>query len=325
MPGSTPMLDRPIGGDRAWVGGSIDRSQWLFPISADCLAELQAAIDHHRSHPLPIILVEPRSFRLDACWALVERVRRALDDGPGFALLDRLPLEELGAAGAQLAYWLLGSLLARPVAQKFDGSAFLYEVKDTGRPVGNGVRRDSTNLEIRFHTDNAYNGAPPDYVGLLCVRPAKCGGVSQVMSFYTAHNALLAHHRTTLRRLYQPFLFDRQREHASGDSLVAANPIFRYRDGLRVQLAVSLIRAGYRLADQEIDEEGDQALRALDSVLDDMSCWQEFEFRPGQMQFLNNRTCGHRRTAFEDDTDPNAMRLLIRLWLRDWGDRSYPG
>jgi hypothetical protein len=147
------------------------------------------------------------------------------------------------------------------------------------------VRRDSTNLEIRFHTDNAYNGAPPDYVGLLCVRPAKCGGVSQVTSFYTAHNALLAHHRTTLRRLYQPFLFDRQREHASGDSLVAANPIFRYRDGLRVQLAVSLIRAGYRLADQEIDEEGDQELWALDSVLDDVSCWQEFEFRPGKCSF----------------------------------------
>jgi alpha-ketoglutarate-dependent taurine dioxygenase len=319
------MLDRPIGGDRAWVGGSIDRGQWLFPISADCLAELQAAIDHHRSHPLPVILVEPGSFRLEACSVLVERVRRALDDGPGFALLDRLPLEEFGAAGAQLAYWLLGSLLARPVAQKFDGSAFLYEVKDTGRPVGNGVRRDSTKLEIRFHTDNAYNDAPPDYVGLLCVRPAKRGGVSQVMSFYTAHNALLAHHRTILPRLYQPFLFDRQREHASGDSLVAANPIFRYRDGLRVQLAVSLIRAGYRLADREIDEEGDQALGALDSVLDDVSCWQEFEFRPGQIQFLNNRTCGHKRTAFEDDADPNAMRLLIRLWLRDWGDRSYPG
>jgi hypothetical protein len=46
---------------------------------------------------------------------------------------------------------------------------------------------------------------------------------------------------------------------------------------------------------------------------------------PCRSSFLNNRTCGHKRTAFEDDTDPNAMRLLIRLWLRDWGDRSYPG
>ena len=66
MPGSTPMLDRPIGGDRAWVGGSIDRSQWLFPISADCLAELQAAIDHHRSHPLPIILSQQPDLRPQA-------------------------------------------------------------------------------------------------------------------------------------------------------------------------------------------------------------------------------------------------------------------
>jgi hypothetical protein len=69
--------------------------------------------------------------------------------------------------GALLALQL--SLLARPVAQKWQGD-MTYEVTDTGRPPGNGVRPDKTNAEQNFHTDNSYNLCPPDVVSLFCVR-----------------------------------------------------------------------------------------------------------------------------------------------------------
>src|SRR5262249_40217550 len=114
-----------------------------------------------------------------------------------------------------------------------------------------------------------------------------------------------------------------QREHAPGENLVASHPVLRGDGAIKVQYSEFLIRAGYRLAGQPIDAEGDQALRSLAAVLETPELAQEFDFAPGQMQFLDNWICGHKRSAFADDEA--AKRLLLRLWLRDGGDRSYAG
>ena len=53
------------------------------------------------------------------------------------------------------------------------------------RAPGSGVRPDQTNIELKFHTDNSYNRAPPDRIVLLCLRPAQHGGLSRVASFHT--------------------------------------------------------------------------------------------------------------------------------------------
>jgi alpha-ketoglutarate-dependent taurine dioxygenase len=50
-----------------------------------------------------------------------------------------------------------------------------------------------------------------------------------------------------------------------------------------------------------------------------------FAFQPGQIQVINNRRIGHRRTPFRDASEPEKRRHLIRLWLRDEGDRSFLG
>jgi alpha-ketoglutarate-dependent taurine dioxygenase len=41
------------------------------------------------------------------------------------------------------------------------------------------------------------------------------------------------------------------------------------------------------------------------------------DLRPGDMQFLNNHTILHSRTAYEDypEPEPERRRDLIRLWL----------
>ena len=66
------------------------------------------------------------------------------------------------------------ALVARPVAQSLSG-IMIYDVEDTGQQAtpGSGIRPDKTNIELSFHNDNNYNRAPPDYVGLLCLRPAR--------------------------------------------------------------------------------------------------------------------------------------------------------
>jgi hypothetical protein len=57
----------------------------------------------------------------------------------------------------------------------------------------------------QLSTDNSFDDGIADYVGLLCIQPAKSGGLSQVVSGYSVHNELLAKHRDLLEILYQPW------------------------------------------------------------------------------------------------------------------------
>ena len=52
---------------------------------------------------------------------------------------------------------------------------------------------------------------------------------------------------------------------------------------------------------------------------------KEFFFEPGQVQIVDNRRCGHRRTGFFDWPEPERRRHLVRLWLRGSGKPFYNG
>ena len=82
---------------------------------------------------------------------------------------------------------------------------------------------------------------------------------------------------------------------------------------------------GHRLADEPLDAAGEVALEHLESIMNQPAMWKEFVFQPGQIQIVDNRRCGHKRTAFRDPPDPDRRRHLVRLWLRDGGRRFYNG
>ena len=148
---------------------------------------------------------------------------------------------------------------------------------------------------------------------------AMSGGVSGIVSFQTAHNKLLQRDPELLARLYRPFCFDRQKEHAPDDpDLFSRYPVFSYDgDLIRVRFFDSIIQNGYKVAGEEIDELGQRALHALAAVINEDGVGREFDFEPGQIQIVDNRRIGHRRTAFEDWPDPERKRHLMRLWLTD--------
>ena len=162
-------------------------------------------------------------------------------------------MDDLDREEATALFWILGQLLGQAVAQKWDGT-MLYHVRDTGQPYSYGVRGSTTNVELGFHTDNAFGVAPPDSVGLLCINPSREGGVSRFCSLYTVHNRLLGRYPRALERLYRPLFWDRQAEHAPGRPKVARAPMFGF-DGrrLRSRVNVSLVRKGYDIAGEAMD------------------------------------------------------------------------
>jgi alpha-ketoglutarate-dependent taurine dioxygenase len=320
------LPSRPIEGPSAWVRAALKAEDWRVELDARCRDEITRTVDELRTYPLPTIVLDPSDFALSACREAFARVRAILAAGVRFAVVDRLPLEAMSAAEATQIYWLLSSMIARPVAQKLDGT-LVYDVIDTGQEAlpGSGVRPDKTNIEIRFHTDNAYNDTPPDYVGLLCLKRAMHGGLSRVISFHTLHNALLARAPERLERLYEPFWFDRQREFHPGENPIFAAPVFDRSDALPTRFSLHQINGGYALHGEPIDQAGAKSLAAVLEIFEDGALSFEFDLEPGQMQFVDNRRLGHSRTAFADWPDPAAKRHLIRLWLRDRGRRAYPG
>ena len=249
------------------------------------------------------------------------RLRAKLVEGPGFAVLDRVPVERYRREQGQAIGWVLANLMGRVVAQKRDGTR-LYDVRDTGKAIAHGIRRSITNLEQEFHTDGGWLPLPPSFVGLYCLQPADEGGLSRCASLVTVHEALRACPEL-LDRLHQPFWWDRQAEHAPDDVTHSRAPVY-WHAGERVLARYydDYIRKGHALAGEPLDDRGTDALEAMRETIEAEQNWIELLLEPGQFLYLNNRQIAHSRTAFRDD---GAKRHLMRFWNRDEGRPDLEG
>jgi alpha-ketoglutarate-dependent taurine dioxygenase len=323
--GEAGDLRQPSSRRLCWLAADIDENDWVVRISPAAMAEIDSLAGFLGDNPLPILQRKLDEFDLPACRELMAGVKRILDDGVGFAVLDRLPMEDHADDLLLQIYWLLGQCIGRPVAQKWNGE-MIYDVADTGADYAYGTRGSKTSVELNFHTDNAFARMLPDYVGLFCRRPAKQGGVSRFCSLYSVHQRMLELYPGALERLYQPVLYDRQKEHPPGAEPVCLAPYFSWRnERLFARANASLIRKGYDVAGVEMDSALVTALDAIDEVCDAQDLWFEAQLQRGQIQYLNNHEIGHYRSAFEDHDDPELKRRLYRLWHREAGDTSYDG
>lgn len=314
-----------VRGGRAWTRESVAESEWRVALNAVALREIERIVETLRSERLVPVMSDPEEFAIPALRAAMQDVTERLDDGIGMAVVQGLPVDAMSEAEARAVFTLIGSLIAPLVATRYDGT-LLYDVTDTERPFGGTVRGSATNAELSFHTDNAFGIAIPDYVGLLCLRPALAGGASRVCCVATVHDAMLRSDPQLLRRLYEPAYFDRQGQHAPHAAKVLSAPLFRY-DGQRldVRLTPNLIRRGYAMAGVPLDDALAEGLEKLEGLLSDERHWFEFSLKRGEMQFLDNRRCAHYRSAFVDADDPTGKRLLVRAWYRVHGGPGYDG
>lgn len=318
-------LEHAIDGPWAWLAADLDPADCVVALDDACMEEVGRLAADLRLNPLPTLLRGPGHIRMPALRARMRLVKARLDEGPGLAVVDAMPMDDLDREEATALFWILGQLLGQAVAQKWDGT-MLYHVRDTGQPYSYGVRGSTTNVELGFHTDNAFGVAPPDSVGLLCINPSREGGVSRFCSLYTVHNRLLGRYPRALERLYRPLFWDRQAEHAPGRPKVARAPMFGF-DGrrLRSRVNVSLVRKGYDIAGEAMDAETADALAALEDVTRDPAMWFELPLERGHLQYLNNHEVAHYRGAFKDHEDPALKRHLVRSWHRNHGRASYDG
>lgn len=315
--GTITMLNQTISDRRAWRADTIEQSEsWYFRLTEPCLAELDIWIQDIAGSVTSITESRLSQKAMDVCRNILGPARSTLFQGRGFVVLERVP-EHYSVEQANAFYWGIGQLLGQPIAQNIEGT-MLYSVHNTGQDIAEGARFSVTNAESSFHTDGAFWDEIPDLIGLLCLATAKSGGESQLISSYAVHNELLENHPDALGALYQDFYFDRRGGFLQGESPVARHPIFHWNDAeLTMRYLNYYIHVAHEKVNEPLTEEQENALVAIETLLERPEMRIEFSLQPGQMLFTNNHWILHNRTAFVDHKDFERRRHYVCLWLQN--------
>ena len=297
----------------AWRPADIATTDaWCFTFSDAERDEIAAATRAARASGAASSTLSVEDFALPITSGRLDEWRQALRTGLGFVLLRGFPIDLLDADDVELAYVGFGLHVGRPVSQNAAGEVLTHIRDDRLQVTGPEVRRYRTNLRQDFHTDGA------DVIGLLCLRAAQSGGESRIASSFAVYNELLARRPDLLEELYRPMPWDRNGEQSAGEPAFFELAPFHDVDGVpRVFYIGWYIRDAQRHPEApRLTEAQREAMDLLEAIANDPAFHVEMDFRPGDIQMLNNARILHSREAFTDPADPGERRHLLRLWLR---------
>ena len=299
-----------ITGPSAWKSAEMRaRNDWTHVLREAEIADLDRALRAVQKRGLAMADVTRDDFRLPVLEPYLAALERDVRTGRGFGLLRGIPVARYTDEEVFLIKWGIGTHLGEKVSQNSYGD-LLGHVYDHKRDPGETRTRGyQTRGELRFHVDRA------DMTSLLCLRKGREGGLSRVVSSISVHNAILASHPEYLPPLYEGVPYIHIEE--AGAMRSWKEPVFSVADGVlscsirRNTVQKAIERGGLPMTPLET-----AALACFDAVAEDPAYVLEMELEPGDIQFVNNYTILHGRTAFTDDPAPGKNRHLVRLWLR---------
>ena len=296
----------------AWLGEDLQRSEaWQYRLTPDDLAELHDALGVARNSSKAMSEMTVDDFPLSALISKIQAWMHEVNDGSGFVLIKGFPVRDYSVEDCSIVYWGLGLYMGDPVSQNTDGD-LLGHVLDVGAdPAERGVRLYKTRVEQDFHTDGA------DVIGLFCLRPARQGGVSRIVSSVSVFNEFLERKPHLVERLFEPFPFDKQGQEAPGQDPWFDFPLCNLDGGrLRTFFIPWYIRESQEHAQApKLTAEQIDCIETIESIANEPRFYLDMHFEPGDMQFLKNAAILHKRTAYLDWDDPGEKRHLLRLWL----------
>jgi hypothetical protein len=309
----TKILDKPITTVSAWMGEDMRTTdamdEWIHVLSAAEIADLDTALRGVQQRGLEMADVTKDDFPLPVLAPFLAMLEKEVRTGRGFYLLRGIPVEKYTDDEVFLIKWGIGTHLGTKVSQNAFGE-LLGHVYDYQRdPSDVRTRGYQTNTRLLFHVDRA------DMTSLLCLRKAKQGGMSQIVSSASVYNKILAEHPEYLPPLYEgvPYIFIEE----VGEMRSWKEPVFSVTDNVlncsirrnTVQKAIDSNTVPF--SDFELE-----ALHYFDGVADDPAFVLEMDMEPGDIQFVNNYTIMHGRSAFVDFAEVEKRRHVVRLWLK---------
>jgi hypothetical protein len=298
----------------------LTRRDWIEGLSETEIAEVERATKPLADARADIASIRRVDFPLPK---LGPRLQRILDDtlnGRGFALIRSLPVERWTKVESAIAFFGIGAHIGAARPQNAKGHA-LGHVKDLGLSSSDPKTRIYQTRERQtFHTDSC------DVVALLCLRPAKSGGLSSLVSSVTIFNEMRRRRPDLAKILFGPVETDRRGELDAGQNPYFRIPVFNWHEGsLSTIYQRQYIESARRSSDvPPLTASQIEAMDMFDALANDSALNMQMEFLPGDVQLVHNHTILHDRTAFEDWAEPERKRHLLRLWLAPANARPLP-
>ena len=309
---------QPITGKGVWTGAELkDKSALCFELETRHLEALDAGLESVRARRLDTVSTEKHDFALTSIAEELAALSKELQQGRGLLVVRGFPVERYSVADLETIYWGVGRHFGTPVSQSVMGDRLghVIDVTDTD-PHARAYRN---NRELKLHTDFS------DIVSFLCVRKAKTGGVSWFASALAIHNHILETRPDLLEVLYRGFYWHRYREQGPESAPVTPwrVPVFSNCHGhVSCRFIAAYINEATILTSAEpLTDQQREAIDYFDHIAHTQGTPIGFMLEPGEAVFVNNFTTLHARTKFDNDTDPEKKRLLLRLWMTVPGGR----
>jgi hypothetical protein len=299
----------------AWKGSLIDwQREGLHLISAAEVDEIDAALAFLRSRgDIDLPQITAADFPLPALGPRLAALRDVLRRGVGFVLLRGLPRARYGDDDIARIYFGFGAHIGRAMTQSRQGE-FLGHVVNIS-DVDPTVRGYQYGGGQNMHSDSC------DIIGLMCLRAAKSGGASRIVSAVAIHDELARTRPDLLKLHYWGFTYRRNELDAKlgGGVIVPPLPIATYarRDGeLSCYLGTNYALRAADAGDAVLSAAQREAIEIVQTISASPEFYLDMQIGEGDIQFLNNRLIFHGRTAYEDWPDIARRRHMLRLWLR---------
>ena len=312
-----------IGGPTSWLGPDLqDSDEWILELQESHRQELLDALAGVEDADLGFLEITRENFPLPTVGPLLVSMLGDLLEGRGFVLLRGVPIEGLCERQIELLYWGMGLYIGVSLPQGVEGTELFAHVRDEGvdrtSTYGGGLLNRHSEA-LPFHTDTS------DIVGLLCIHPAMRGGTSTIVSTVAVHDEIVRRRPDLAEVMYEPWWFDRKR--GDGPDSFARCPVYAVNDAGRLFAFYGPDLYKYAQRGEHVPDLSPQQWEAM-ALIDEINGSPEYQlhmdFRPGEIQFINNYAVMHSRTAYEDSPDPALRRDLIRLWLTLEQDLDIP-
>lgn len=299
------------GGPAAWRAADMAATdEWEVVLGDAQRAEVLAVVRSLEHEDVELAAIRRDDVVLPALGPVLERCVDELMDGRGFVLLRGLPVEGLSERQAELLTWTVGVHIGIGIRQGPAGDVITH-VRDHGvdpsSPLARGYQHRAG---LDYHTDS------PDVVGLMCIRPAKRGGISTIVSAVAIHDEIVRTRPDVAAVLGRMWWHDRRS--GNGPESFFRCPIHATNDEgkLFAYYGPDYIRSAPRGPDiPALSDEQIGAMAVLESLNNDRRFVLNMDFRPGDLQLLNNYVIMHARTEYQDFPEPARKRDLIRVWL----------
>lgn len=304
----------PISGPSAWRGDELaDSTEWIYILSDAERTELESLGRQLVADDPDLREVTAADYPFRTCTALNDECAHQMDSGRGFVLVRGLRTEEYGDVLAGAIFFVMGLHLGQPIGQNQMGDVLDHVVATSNKTMADaGALPSRIRDRLPFHSDSS------DVVALMCLRGAKEGGASSLVSGTTIYNEIVRRRPDLAPLLFEPFHWDWRRQDPDSPEMSYTSPIISYVDGIFSTYAgMSMIFSAQEYPGvPELTPAQVEVLNLFDEISQEPGLPIDMHFQPGDVQWLLNYAALHSRTSYSDFQEPERRRHLLRLWLK---------